>query len=121
MSAALSILVAVLSFLTASYKTASPTVDPCPTGAVIDRVEGDHVVLVHGANGVRSIAASAITPGRLRLAEGLRVRQTSAGQCVLEAPDRAMETSVRRRLRALERGRHLRVTTDRTSATPARN
>jgi|LNFM01.1.fsa_nt_gb hypothetical protein len=102
MNAALSILAALISLVSAHAKTAN-IVDPCPSRAVIDRIEGDRVVLVHGADGVRSIAASAITAGPLALREGLRVRRSRAGQCVLEGPDRALETRVRDRLRALER------------------
>lgn len=104
MSAALSLLIAVLSFLSTSAKTAQDLTDSCPTGAVIDRVEGDRVVLVHGSAGVRSIATSAISRGQTRLSEGLRVRRTPSGQCVLDGTDRALDTSVRDRLRALERG-----------------
>jgi hypothetical protein len=99
MSPALSILVALLSIL--STKTEAPA---CPVGAVIDRIEGERVVVVLGANGVRSIAASLLDQRALGPArEGMRVRRASDGRCVASGTDAVIEARVRGRLRALMR------------------
>lgn len=103
MSAALSMLIAFLSVLSAGTAGANKVQESsrCPIGAVIDRVEGERVVLVLGA-GVRSIAANSIEPRRgATVREGMRVRRSRDGRCVADAVDSALSNSVRARLRAL--------------------
>jgi hypothetical protein len=97
MSAALSLLIALLSM--SSVKT---EVSACPVGAVIDRIEGDRMVLVMGADGVRAIAASSIEPQQGQSPrEGMRVRRARDGRCVADSVDSAIDRGVRARLRAL--------------------
>ncbi|MFO0562134.1 MAG: hypothetical protein U0269_29235 [Polyangiales bacterium] len=97
MSAALSLLIAFLSM--SSVKT---ELSACPVGAVIDRIEGDRMVVVMGADGVRSIAASSVEPQRGRSPrEGMRVRRARDGRCVADSVDSVLDSRVRARLRAL--------------------
>lgn len=97
MSPTLALFIGLFSIL-----STRPEPDRCPDRAVIDRVEGDRVVLVHGAAGVRSISVSAIDTSRgARLREGARIRREGDGRCVLIEPERGTDRRVRARLRAL--------------------
>jgi hypothetical protein len=97
MSAALSLLIAFLSM-----KSAKTELSACPAGAVIDRIEGERMVVVMGADGVRLIAASSVEPQRGRSArEGMHIRRTRDGRCVADPVDSVLDSRVRARLRAL--------------------
>jgi hypothetical protein len=98
MSVSLSLLVALASMSSAAKTEPSA----CPVGAVIDRIEGDRMVVVLGAEGVRTIASSSVESVHGRLThEGLRIRRARDGRCVADSIDAAMDSSVRSRLRAL--------------------
>lgn len=101
-------MIPTLALLIGLFSIGSHKSEPrvCPDRAVIDRIEGDRVVLVHGADGVRSISASAIETRRgVPLREGYRIRRTDDGRCVLIEPERGTDRRVRARLRALVQAR----------------
>jgi hypothetical protein len=73
----------------------------CPAGAVVDRVEGDAVVVL-GASGVHVVARAAlITAPARRVHEGDRVLAGPGGGCRAVPPSRAEVDRLRQRLRAL--------------------
>lgn len=73
----------------------------CPTGSVVDRIEGDHVVVL-GASGVRVIARDQLLPpAGVGLHEGDRIHLGPAGQCRTTPPTPIERARLRHRLHRL--------------------